>query len=177
MTTLSPAIPMHAEHPATTPCPAPRTSAFPFLRASAVMAAVVVVLALVTHLLTRYLLAMPEAGRLNLIGAVTCGGAGLLGLVPVWLLSRRAGMQGAAMGFLLGMLIRMGLGAAVVIGAAALGDPQARVLGFWVVGWYLVVLTTEVILLSSYLRSASAALATRHDPPRPASQRPTETDR
>ena len=167
---------MSVERPMTTPNPAPRTAAFPFGRAAAIMTAVVVVLAAVAHLVVSQLLAMPEAGRLNLIGAATCGGAGLLGLVPVWLLSRRAGMQGAAMGFLLGMLIRMGLGAAVVLTAAAWGDPQARVLGFWVVGWYLLVLTTEVILLSSYLRAASAALANRHDPPRPASERPSETD-
>ena len=70
---------------------------FPVLRATLVLALVVSGVAAAAY----YALAslgQPDHARYNVIAAAICGGAGLIGLMPVWLLSRRH-PHGAAQGF------------------------------------------------------------------------------
>jgi len=109
---------------------------------------------------TVLLLAMAIAGAMaglgwsdhvwmNEVGAVVCGGAGVVGLIPVWVLSKRL-PHGAAMGFLVGILFRMAVAGTVVLVVQWSDQPYARFLSYWIAGWYLVVLTIEVKLVSSH---------------------------
>ncbi len=106
----------------------------------------------------------PDHGGWNLIAAAICAGAGVLGLLPTWLMSRNPAqpggvVQGAAMGFLAGMLFRMAVaGGVVVVLQFVIRHPDARPLSMWIAGWYLIVLAVEVKLVSSYVLATAPAL-------------------
>jgi len=94
--------------------------------------------------------------RFVVIGATVCGGAAILSLFPVWILSRKS-VQGAAQGFLAGILIRMALcgGAVVILGRISVEDKAASSL--WIAGWYMVVLMCELVLVGRYIKLSSGA--------------------
>lgn len=122
---------------------------FPLGRSALVLGGLVLVVAGAAHVgLSRAGWEGHVAG--NLIGAVTCGGGGLLGLLPVWSMSRRD-RHGAAWGFMAGILLRMIACGAVIMGLQWGGYAHAGVATFYVGGWYLLVLTAEVKLVSSFL--------------------------
>lgn len=82
-------------------------------------------------------------------GVVT-GAAAIVGLLPVWWFSRKS-LQGAAMGFMAGMLLRMAVcGIAIVVGGRMEGV-SSQAWSLWVAGWYMYVLTVEVSLVGRYL--------------------------
>lgn len=126
------------------------TAVFPVRRATATLALAVVIVAGGIYL-TLTLLDAPTHARLNLIAAAVCGGAGLVGLLPVWALSRTH-QHGAAYGFMIGILLRMVVaGGAVGLAQWGLKLPDAQALSLWIAGWYLIVLAVEVKLVSSHV--------------------------
>ncbi|HEX7009630.1 MAG TPA: hypothetical protein VF184_06585 [Phycisphaeraceae bacterium] len=90
--------------------------------------------------------------------AGVCGGAALASLMLTGTLARRGG-EGIVQGALAGMLARMVLSLA---GAAALvlglGLSQTALAG-WTLGWYLLLLVAEVVLVVRCLQGASDAAA------------------
>lgn len=92
-----------------------------------------------------------EHARLSAIAALVCGGAGLMGMLPVWAMSRHS-LHGAAYGFLVGILFRMLAAGGVVLAAQWWWKwDNATALALWVVGWYLLVLVIEVKLVAGYV--------------------------
>ncbi len=94
---------------------------------------------------------VPEA----LATAGLCLGASLLSLLPVYWLSCGA-PEGAAQGFIIGMLLRMAicLAALLLLGYRTALDLTS--LAGWMAGWYLMLLAVEVGLLVRYSRLRSA---------------------
>lgn len=87
---------------------------------------------------------------------LVCGGAAIVALIPVWLLSRKS-VQGAAMGFMAGILVRMALcGFAVVWGGRMEGVDRMS-WSMWIAGWYMLVLVIEVGLVGRYIARAKLA--------------------
>ncbi len=128
---------------------------FPVGRAMTVMGAAVVLLAAGLFLVLRGM-GWPVHATQNLIAAGVCGGSGLVGLLPTWVMSRKS-RYGAAQGFLVGVVLRMFVAGAVVLAAQWGGYEHGRLLGYWVGGWYLAVLALEVKLVSSFVRDHSVA--------------------
>jgi len=92
--------------------------------------------------------------------ALISGGAAIVALVPVWVLSWKS-VQGAALGFLAGMLVRMGLcGAAVMIGGGMEGVDHSA-WSMWIAGWYVLVLTVEVAIVGRYVARSPFVPAVR----------------
>lgn len=93
---------------------------------------------------------------------LVCGGAAIIAFIPVWWLSRKS-VQGAAMGFMAGMLVRMGLcGLAVILGGRMEGVEQ-QPWSFWVAGWYMLVLAIEVGMIARYVKQAEPKSAAQQD--------------
>jgi hypothetical protein len=94
---------------------------------------------------------MPEA----LAMAGLCLGAALISLLPVHWRSTAA-VEGAAQGFILGMLIRMAicLGGLLLIGYKT--SLELSIMAGWMAGWYMMLLAVEAGLLVRYLRLRSA---------------------
>jgi len=126
---------------------------FPIQRAVPVLALFVAAVAFAVYFGLNAL-AQPAHARLNLIAALICGGAGVVGLLPVWVLSKQQ-PHGAAYGFMAGILFRMFVaGGAVVLAQWVLKLPDARPLSMWIAGWYLIVLVMEVRLVSAHVLAA-----------------------
>ena len=97
------------------------------------------------------MLGLDRHARLDAMAALVCGGAGLIGLLPVWLLSRSMA-HGAAQGFLIGVLLRMVVAGGVVVAAQWWWKlPDATALSLWIGGWYILVLMIEVKLVSNHV--------------------------
>ena len=132
------------------PLPPSPPAPFPIARPMAVLAGGVLALALVA---TGVCLALGYPGqiKLNLLAAAVCGGAGLIGLLPVWLMSRHSA-YGAAMGFMAGVMFRMFVAGGIVLYTQwGLHWESASAFTFWIAGWYLAVLALEVKLVSSHV--------------------------
>lgn len=143
--------------------------AFPILRASATLLAGTMLLAgTSTGLL--WLLQQTALSQVNFIAAVVCGLSGVIGFLPVWLLSRQH-RHGAAQGFLIGMLLRMVICAAAVFTLQWAGYEHAKIAVFFFAGWYLLTLIFEVKLVSSFL----LAHAVKPSAPEPATSDSLET--
>lgn len=130
------------------PAPAGNPVPFPIVRAVAVLGGVVLLVAAGVYLILSGL-GRPVHAEQNLIAAAVCGGAGLVGLLPVWALSRNSS-HGAAMGFMAGIVLRLFVAGGVVLGAQFQGYEHAQILSLWVAGWYLMVLMIEVKLVAGF---------------------------
>lgn len=88
--------------------------------------------------------------------ALTTGGVclliALLGQLPIRLLSPLAA-EGAALGFVMGTLVRLGLTVCAMLVIQRVLAADAVGLAMWAVGWYLVLLIVEVTVLIRYLAS------------------------
>ena len=85
------------------------------------------------------------------VAAAVCGGAGLIGFVPIWALSR-AMPHGAAQGFLFSILFRLlTAGGALFVLPRWLNLPDSAWLSVWIGAWYLLVLIIEVRLVAAHV--------------------------
>jgi hypothetical protein len=132
-------------------------SVFPIQRGALTLALTIAVVAAAFYVALGAV-GYPTHARLSTLAAVICGGAGVIGLLPVWSLSRRH-PHGAAYGFMAGILFRMVVaGGAVVVAQWVLRMPDAQPLSMWIAGWYLIVLVVEVKLVSSHVLAAGTAV-------------------
>lgn len=93
-----------------------------------------------------------------LAGAGVCLAAALLGQLPVWLGSRRSGPDAALQGVLGGLVVRLSLTVAGVTALAAASSLHPLGLAAATLGWYLLLLLAEIVLLYRYLvRTGSAS--------------------
>lgn len=103
-----------------------------------------------------HLLGQPVFAQVNLIAAAICGVGGVIGLLPVWFLSKQH-RHGAAQGFMAGMLLRVLICAAAYFALQWGGYAHAGVLLYFLAGWYLATLLVEVKLISSFLLAHAVA--------------------
>jgi len=101
------------------------------------------------------LLGWNEQANLSLAAAGVSLAIGLMGFVPVWLMSRRSSF-GSAYGFMVSVVVRCLVGFAAVLWLS-LGSslPNAEDAVMWVSGWYLLVLGVEVKLVSTHILAAT----------------------
>ncbi len=137
--------------------PTQQPKPFPLMRAAGTLALAVGLVLLAIHL-TLDRLGYAQQIQWNLLAAAVCGGAGLVGLLPVWHLSRKH-PHGAAQGFMVGILLRMAVaGGAVIVTQWVLKVPGSAGFSMWVGAWYLIVLTVEVKLVAGFvLRHSTVA--------------------
>ncbi|MEM7625159.1 MAG: hypothetical protein AAF333_05975 [Planctomycetota bacterium] len=110
-----------------------------------------------------HLLGQPVHAQVNLIAAAICGVSAALALLPVWVLSKHH-RHGAAQGFMAGIMLRILLCAAAVLGLQWVGYPHDRLLIYYAAAWYLVTLVVEVKLVSSFLLAHAVAPAVPGNP-------------
>ena len=84
------------------------------------------------------------------ITAVVCLIAAVIAQMPVRWLSTQA-PEGAAQGFLIGLIIRMLICAAAVLVLPFVSKVGQWSAGLWTVAWYVMLLGLEVVLLGRYL--------------------------
>jgi hypothetical protein len=145
-----------------------QTQPFAMSRAVAVMGAVVAVaLAAVVFALEQF--GATAQKSYAIYAALICGGTAVAAFVPVWWLSRRS-VQGAAMGFMAGIGIRLAVcGLAVIIGGQMDGVERGP-WSMWIAGWYMLVLMVEVAIVGRYVAQAKGPMiepgmnATTQDP-------------
>lgn len=122
---------------------------FPLLRSAATLLVVVLLPGgLITVSLE--LLGQPIHSQVNLLAIGICLAGCLVGLLPVWLLSRQH-RHGAAQGFMAGMMLRVLVCAAGYFALQWGGYEHAPLLLYYLAGWYLATLMVEVKLVSSFL--------------------------
>ena len=98
-----------------------------------------------------------QAGLSSAAAAVSLA-IGLIGFVPVWLMSRR-NSSGSAYGFVVSVAVRCLVGFAVVLWLSFGSSlPNAEDAVLWIAGWYLLVLGIEVKLVSSHVLSATRSV-------------------
>lgn len=128
---------------------------FPLGRSSVTLGALVVLLAAVC-LAVLQRLGWTDHYRYVLIAASVCGGSAILSMVPVWILSRKS-IQGAAQGFLAGILVRMAICGAAVVILGRVVPAEKTMSSLWIGGWYMVVLMCELLLVGRYIKLSSGA--------------------
>lgn len=123
--------------------------AFPFARSAALLATLGVITGLVAAAVC-VALGNVDHALTAAATAVTCALAAEAGLVPVWWRST-ASLDGAAVGFVLGMLLRGALTFAGIIALTRLADLPLQTVAIWSGAWYLMLLAVEVTLVNQYL--------------------------
>ncbi len=128
---------------------------FPLMNAAACLSLVMSSLAFgIWALLAKF--GSPGQAEASLLAAVLCAVASVLSLLPVWWLSKQS-LQAGAMGFFVGMMIRMILcGAAALMAGSWLAQREASQFSMWIAGWYLVTLVLDVWLVGKYVRQTPA---------------------
>ncbi len=138
-----------------TPDPTQSPLVFPIVKASLMLATVLLVVTAALYGILAGLLGWHEQAGLSLIGAATSLLIGLSGFVPVWLMSRKSA-HGGAHGFMVSILLRIVVGIAAVSwlrwGSGLANAEDALV---WVAGWYMLVLAVEVKLISTHVLAAT----------------------
>ncbi|MBB6430416.1 hypothetical protein [Algisphaera agarilytica] len=125
-----------------------------------------------------HLLGQADHAQVNLIAAAICGVGCIVGLVPVWFLSKQH-RHGAAQGFMAGMLLRVALCVTAYFALQWSGYPHAKLLVYYMAGWYLLTLMVEVKLVSSFLLEHAVAPAVAESAPEdaePASAEPSDAN-
>lgn len=123
--------------------------AFPFARSAALLATLGVVTGLVAAVVC-VAVGNVDHALAAAATAVVCALAAEAGLVPVWWRST-ASLDGAAMGFVLGMLLRAALTFVGILILTAIADLPIELVAIWAGAWYLMLLAVEVMLVNQYL--------------------------
>jgi hypothetical protein len=133
----------------------PNPTPFPLMNSAAWMSLAMSSLAFVVWaLLAKF--GAPGQAEASLLASVLCAAAGVLSLLPTWWLSKQS-MQAGAMGFFVGMMIRMILcGSAALLSEHWLSHAEASQFSLWIAGWYLVTLVLDVWLVGKYVRQTPA---------------------
>lgn len=127
---------------------------FPIVKASTTLASVVLVAAAAVFGVLSYVLGLTEQAGLSLMGAAVSLVIGLMGFVPVWLLSRGSS-HGSAYGFMVSIFVRVVVGGAAVAWLRWGGVSNGEATLMWVAGYYMLVLGVEVKLISSHVLAAT----------------------
>ena len=97
-----------------------------------------------------------QAGRADMLAVMistagVCLLAAVAALLPLWLArdSGPSALPGACLSAIV-LRITLSLGGALMLLAA---DFDRRTLGAWIIGWYLVLLVTEVFVMSRFLNA------------------------
>ncbi len=123
---------------------------FPLTRAASALALVGLIAATVAAAVVSLI-----GAEMQLAPAMSTAAVCLIAaLAALWPVCWRAPIapEGAAQGFLIGMVFRMIVCLGAVIGLAALTDLSVVALALWMLVWYLLLLVVEVGLLVGYLR-------------------------
>lgn len=126
------------------------TADFPLMRAASALASVgvvaVAIAVAVIALVGAFAQIIPALST-----AAVCIIASLVAQLPVYWRAPAA-PEGAAQGFLIGMVLRMVVCLGAVIALAAATKLPLTPLALWMLMWYLLLLVVEVTLLVRYLR-------------------------
>lgn len=120
------------------------------------LASVVLVCGAGVYGLLSVLLGWDEQAGLSFAAAAVSMMIGLVGFIPVWLMSRRSSF-GSAYGFMVSIVVRCVVGMVVVFWLSyGSSMPNAEDAVMWVAGWYLLVLGVEVKLVSTHILAATS---------------------
>jgi hypothetical protein len=104
------------------------------------------------------LLGWNEQADLSAASAALSLVIGLVGFIPVWLMSRRSSF-GSAYGFMVSIMVRCFAGFAAVLWLSyGSSIPNSQDAVMWISGWYLLVLGVEVKLVSSHILAATRSV-------------------